>query len=86
MTRPGAATHAGLLDAARRESVWRGHGAFAEQAAELVAYAASPLPAGPLPAGPYPLPEPPCVAAWRRYVDEAREVGPAAGSAACSCR
>jgi hypothetical protein len=58
--------------------VWRAHGAGPDEAAELLAYAASPLHSGPLPIARYPLPEAPCVAAWERYANEAADVGAAA--------
>jgi hypothetical protein len=55
-----------------RLSIWRAHGATETQAAELVAYAASPLHRD-LPARrAYPLADAPCIADWQRYADEAR--------------
>jgi hypothetical protein len=62
------------FDREARRAVWRAHGATAEEADELLAYAASPLD-DVLPARSYPLPDPPHVAAWERYADEARAEG-----------
>ncbi len=58
-----------------RLSVWRAHGATAQQAAELRAYAASPLQEAPPQAQHYPLPDAACVADWSRYEAEASEAG-----------
>lgn len=55
-----------------RLALWRAHGASADEAAELLAYAASPIQEHPPSTRSYPLPEPPCVAAWERYAGEAR--------------
>ena len=63
-----------LVDERFRSAVWRMHRATEEEARELVEYAASPL-HGDVVRPRYPLPEPPCVAAWERYADEARGSG-----------
>jgi hypothetical protein len=65
----------GRMDPRQRSAVWRAHGATSEEADELVAYAASPLPEGELPAHRYPLPDGAHIATWRRYVDDARTQG-----------
>jgi uncharacterized protein DUF7005 len=74
-TPPAAPSGAGLLDEAARLGVWRDHGARPAEAAELLAYAASPLHHGPAPDHRYPLPDAPCVTDWERYLAEAREEG-----------
>ncbi len=63
------------LDALGRQATWRAHGASQAEAAELLAYAHSPLHETALARQPLPLPEPACVAAWERYVDEASREG-----------
>jgi len=64
------------LDAAMRRAVWRAHGARADEAEELVSYAASPLP-DVLPERGYPLPDAPHVVAWEGYAESARREGAA---------
>ena len=64
------------LDLAARRAIWRGHGASASEAEELLAYAASPLP-DVLPEREYPLPDAPHVAAWEEYAESARREGTA---------
>jgi hypothetical protein len=58
-----------------RRSFWRGCGATADEAAELVAYASSPIQSGPLEVRSYPFPDTPSTAAWEGYVHESRGSG-----------
>ncbi len=63
------------LDTGGRQALWRAHGASPEEAAELLAYAHSPLHETALARQSLPLPEPACVTAWERYVAEAEREG-----------
>jgi hypothetical protein len=65
----------GLADDGFRRALWGASGASNEEADELVAYAGSPLHRESIPARAIPLPDAPCVAAWERYVQEAKADG-----------